>query len=101
MRPMLLHAMVLVACGRIGFGEPESDPCAWDPVPMFDAVTPITSVNTAGYDADPTLSEDALTLFFFNGSPRMARRATRGDPFGQREEIPTSVSFGAASGFFL
>ena len=112
---------VCAACGRYGFDPPfgvtpfsdatlgdtadapaGATRCAWDPVPAFNTVEPLTIINTSGYDADPTLSRDQLTLYYVDGAgPHMSRRATPHGAFGPREEIPTMQPFGSDNGVFI
>ena len=76
--------------------------CAWDPVPAFVMVEPLTIVNTSGWEGEPTLSRDQLTLFYRNDLGfHMSRRASPTSAFGPPEDIATTVPFGSDVGLFL
>jgi hypothetical protein len=95
-------AVALVGCHRFVELDEPSLRCSWDPAPTFDAVEPVSSVNTVGWEGDPTLSSDGLTLFYDNEAGlQMARRSSRGTAFGPPEEIPTTVPFDGATGLFV
>lgn len=108
---MRLRAVLLLltcACGRVNFAE-RAQPvarCAWEP-PIFAGEPTALGINTANGEGDPTLSFDALELYYYTnvGPETRVMRSTRasrsdsfesGVPLADLESIP-----GSMSGFFL
>lgn len=100
----LVIAVALGGC-RIGFDELErSAICAWDPAPVFATEERIEAIAETGVNiGDPTLSADALTLFYHReGTVLASQRSSRTSPFGAGVPVPELAAMaGQATGFFV
>ena len=93
---LVVHALSLCACGRLGFEDQPEPPAGVPEVPRYGAPRPIAELNVAGArDDDPTATGDLLELYFNSnrsGGPGLqdiyvARRARTTEPWGPAQLV--------------